>query len=107
MFIDGLYNRVAIYPVVHNMVNRKVKDQVANSQEPRWVDVPCRIIKAEKALFEPSIVLEPGDVIEDRADGMRYEVVKEKAVYGLQAQHHNSYEIKVRTYGKKQDHHSD
>lgn len=101
MFEDGLHNSVNIYPKVHNTDTRVVKDQLANSKEPAQYNVPCRIIRETKALFQPEIILKSGDLLEDMADGTRYEIIKVKTVYGLSEAHHRSYEIKVKSYGSK------
>ena len=104
-FVDGLHNRVNIYQFVRNTSNRKVMNQGKNESEPFMENVPCRIIEhteeetndiLSKVLFESSLNLENGTVIEDTETGIKYEIKKQKNVFGKINQHHTTYLIERR-----------
>lgn len=94
-FRDFLCDTVDIYPMQRNTSNRTTLDQAANTQEPELRSVSCRI-HGDKAIFLPDVILSPGDVIEDRAEGERYEVAEKKRVRSTVSAHHRTYTIKRR-----------
>lgn len=101
-FMDGLHNRVNIYPFIRNTSNRTNRDQGKTDSTPVMEEVPCRIIDhseeetndiQSKVLFASSLSLESGTVIEDIETGIKYEIQKRKNVFGKQTQHHTTYLI--------------
>lgn len=94
MFLSGLVHRVNIHPLEVNKSNRLQKTQMRNNSTEIIEDVRCRISKHEKAIFESSVNLKEGDVIEEISSGIKYEVLNEEYVATGFNIHHKSYKIK-------------
>lgn len=93
MLSDGFNLTVTIIPMVHNTSNRTTKDQAKADTTQQIENVPCRIIKDEKALFLPDVAIKIGDIISDTASGKQYYIRKINPINGLTAAHHISCEI--------------
>ncbi len=98
MFLDGLHNRVAIYNLEHIGTGKLDHDKVLN-MKPKYQEVPCRIIKDEKALFQKDITLKEGDVLYDLKTKKQYNIKEVKRINGLNGFHHLSCQINRRRVG--------
>lgn len=92
MYNKGLIHVVDIYPMQRNTSNRISKNQM-KADEATIKNVPCRIIKDEKIMFEPDIILKVGDVIKDTSKDREYMVEDEYIASGFKV-HHRSYKVK-------------
>ncbi|WP_129596027.1 hypothetical protein [Anaerophilus nitritogenes] len=93
-FIDGLMDKVNIYKLNRTFSNRTSKNKMANSEVPDMKNVPCRIIKNEKILFEKEIDLVNGDVIEEINTGEKFTITDDGyIVRGMNTFHHTKYTI--------------
>lgn len=92
MYSNGLIHRVDIYPMERNTSNRLSKNQM-KADEVVIENVPCRIIKGEKVMFGPEVILKTGDVAKDVNSGAEYMVEGEYIASGFKV-HHRSYKVK-------------
>lgn len=98
MFIDGLHNRVAIYNLEHIGTGKLDHDKIIN-MTPKYAELPCRIIKGEKAIFDQDIDLKQGDVLFELRTQKQYNVKEVKKINGLNGFHHLSCQIDRRRVG--------
>lgn len=97
MFIDGLYNRVAIYNL-SDVGGRLDHDKVLDSI-PKYKEMACRIVKDDKVLFEEDIILKQGDVLYDLKTKKQYNLKEVKRINGLNGFHHLSCKVDLRRVG--------
>lgn len=98
MFIDGLHNRVAIYNLEHIGTGKLDHDKIIN-MTPKYAELPCRIIKDEKAIFDQDIDLKQGDVLYDLKTKKQYNIQEVKRINGLNGFHHLSCQVDKRRVG--------
>ena len=97
MFRGGLHQLVDIKYIVRNMSNRTVKDDIKLAEKPDRTDVPCRIIRGEKIMFDETVLLRDGYEVRNKADGVVYEIRGGgKRVRGIGKVHHSIYEIELK-----------
>lgn len=96
MLINGFHNKVDIYFLNDGAETRTTKHNKFLSKTPDLKNVPCRIIKDIKVMFEPHIKLMPGYVIKEINTDMTYKVIKGNSITGLIKPHHSSYLIEIK-----------
>ncbi|HZK34627.1 MAG TPA: hypothetical protein VFD33_04890 [Bacillota bacterium] len=75
-----------------NTSNRTSKNQMKADQATQE-DVACRIVKEEKIMFNPDVILKAGDVIKDKETGREYMVEDEYIANSFRV-HHRTYKVK-------------
>lgn len=93
MLSDGLHNKVDIKKMSRPQSNRKDVVNQVNEEDPSFKNIPCRIVRYEKVIFDQDITLQAGDLIIDLDTQEEFQVKNRKKVHGLQKLHHTAYEI--------------
>lgn len=92
MYSNGLIHRVDIHPMERNTSNRTSKSQM-KADVATMEDIACRIVKDEKIMFHPDIILKVGDVIRDARTNKEYMVEDEYIANNFKI-HHRTYKVK-------------
>ena len=96
MFKDGFHNVVDIYFMNNGAENRTTKRNMFLSDEPDLQNVPCRINKDRKVIFDAKVKLLAGYVIKEVNTNMTYKVIRGNRVFGISKVHHSSYTIEIK-----------